>query len=457
MNTLNRVVWHEGMFLTPHHLHARDASTDYNLHLRFVQSHFENWGVSELILDTEKLKVGTIAVNKCSGIMKDGLIFIAEGTSAPPSRQIEANDFPASLDSLDVHLAIRESSDGNNTWMPKEDSPSVLPDDATRFVASLKKVPDDISYADSSIESERKAIFFGEPKFKLLLGAQSSDGYTTMRIAQVVRQSKFATSPRYVAPCLKITASKILLESLTARLDDLAERSRTLDSRRQEGAGIAGFSTPEDFLLLQTLTTFIPRLSHACKVAHPHPECVYALLLELAGALCAFSRGADPAKLPNYSHEDLGGCFAKLDYRIEELLNFSSKAKYVEVALLREGQFWYGDVNEPRFFKNSKFFLSVRTDTNIAGLLQRTPQVVKIASKEKVKLLYQRAGRGLPLKHESVPPPGIPAKPGSQHFLLLPDGETPLWGEIKKDEKIGIFLMTESISNPEVHLFIELE
>lgn len=134
--------------------------------------------------------------------------------------------------------------------------------------------------------------------FRLLVGKESRDGLAVIRIAQIVRDPElgYTLSPRYIPPCLNIASSKRLVRLLERRLDELATRSRSIDERRQEGTGTAGFPNAEDFLLLQTINTYVPGLKHLCQVRRGHPELPYAHLLQLAGALCSFSRGADPTQ-----------------------------------------------------------------------------------------------------------------------------------------------------------------
>jgi len=87
MKNRHRVVWTKGMFLTPQHFQTQDQFVEDALQFRFAASHYANWGVTELDIDSDGLGNGLFRLNRCGGIMPDGEPFdIPEADDLPPSR-----------------------------------------------------------------------------------------------------------------------------------------------------------------------------------------------------------------------------------------------------------------------------------------------------------------------------------------------------------------------------------
>ena len=75
MKNRHRVVWTKGMFLTPQHFQIQDQFFENNIQYRFASSHYANWGVTDLNIDSEALENGQFRLSQCSGIMPDGESF----------------------------------------------------------------------------------------------------------------------------------------------------------------------------------------------------------------------------------------------------------------------------------------------------------------------------------------------------------------------------------------------
>src|SRR4051794_3683642 len=142
MKNRHRVVWTKGMFLTPQHFQTQDQFFEDTLHFRFAASHFANWGVTELDIDSEALGNGTFRLNLARGVMPDGEPFdVPETDEMPPSRAF-AEFFAPTRQSLDVFLAIPERRPrARNVTIPgssQTDGASARP--ATRYVAETSMI-----------------------------------------------------------------------------------------------------------------------------------------------------------------------------------------------------------------------------------------------------------------------------------------------------------------------------
>src|SRR5260370_19325221 len=109
MKNRRRVVWTKGMFLTPQHFQTQDQFFENALQFRFAASHYANWGVTALDIDSEALANWLLCLNNCSGIMPGGEPFdIPETDEMPPSRS-GTDHFPPTRYTLAAFLRIPES------------------------------------------------------------------------------------------------------------------------------------------------------------------------------------------------------------------------------------------------------------------------------------------------------------------------------------------------------------
>ena len=147
-------------FLTPQHFQTQDRFFEDALQFRFAASHYANWGVTELDIDSDALGNGLFRLNQCSGIMPDGEPFdIPEADELPPSRSV-AEHFPPTRDSLDVFLAIPENRPrARNVTIPGAgQAGSSEGPPTTRYLAETRMVTDDnacLLYTSSGCESAR--------------------------------------------------------------------------------------------------------------------------------------------------------------------------------------------------------------------------------------------------------------------------------------------------------------
>ena len=452
MKNRHRVVWTQGMFLTPQHFQTQEQFLADAVQFRFDASHYANWGVTSLSIDVEALANGVFRLNTCSGILPDGEpVDIPHTDEAPPSRAV-ADHFPPNRDSLDIYLAIPEHRPhARNVTIPGPDRKEPI---RTRYLAETRMVPDD------NLGEDEKPVQVAHRTFRLLFGDEYRDGFASFRIAQVIRSAAGVPilNPKFVAPCLNLASSDYLNMMLRRQIEILATKSNTLSApRRARGKVLADFSPSEtaNFWLLHTVNSYLPELKHIWKVRHGHPESAYVAMLRLAGALSTFALEGRPENLPDYNHDDLGRCFTLLDDRIRELMEFLISEKFVPIRLEVSDRFiWTGSVSEDEYFKNTQFFLAVSAKMGVDDLIRKIPQLVKISAQEEIQRLIRNALPGLTLRHTPTPPSAIPMKLDNQYFQINQGG--PLWDVLVRSRQLAVFAPGE-IVEPKMEMLIVLE
>lgn len=478
MKHREKVVWSKGMFLTPQHFQAQDAFLEHLVHFRATASSAWSWGVTELSLDPEALRNRTVRVNRCAGVLPDGLAFhIGDSVGAPPSRAVaghfapqqamlnmETNSpgeppnrsvgqhFAPQMDALDVFLAVPESRpNGPNTI---RDSSSTN-GSTVRFRAKVEMVADDLN------GTEEKPVEFARTEFRLLFGDESLDGHVTIRIAQIVRDpaGNYIYNPKFIAPCLDYAHSPYLLALVRRQIEILTSRSADLTPfRRDKSKSTVAFTTSDvtNFWILHTVHSTLPVLKHYWRARTGHPEELYRVMLQLAGALSTFSSDTNPNDFPEYDHMDLGACFTRLDEQIRLMLQRAVEPGYIAIPFTTTAKKHIRTANleDPQLLDASAFFLAVTSDMPQHQLTAKVPDLIKLASVHDLGRLVDNALPGLPLRHEPIPPPQMHVKLGSNYFRI--EHRDQLWDGIRSSHSIAAYVPAE-IVEPTLELLIVRE
>lgn len=113
MKAPQRIIWSEGMFMSPHHMQQMDLYHESLLEARLGSVSLYPWGVGSMQFDMEALRAGQVGLLEFFGILPDGLsvAFEAGQEEAPAARPVEAH-FRPTQQVLDVYLGIpKERSD----------------------------------------------------------------------------------------------------------------------------------------------------------------------------------------------------------------------------------------------------------------------------------------------------------------------------------------------------------
>src|SRR5262245_61538957 len=106
MSRYCKVVWSEGMLLSPHHFQQLDNYHEESLNSRLSSLVSYDWGILDLQINRESIANGYFDLVRCRAVMPDGLMVnIPEIEQAPPSRPVEGN-FEIADEHLDLYLAI---------------------------------------------------------------------------------------------------------------------------------------------------------------------------------------------------------------------------------------------------------------------------------------------------------------------------------------------------------------
>jgi type VI secretion system protein ImpJ len=429
---LGKVVWGEGMFLTPHLFQQADRYHEHVLDFRLRALVPFGWGLTELALDAEAVTNGQVTVQRCAGVLPDGLTFeVPEPDRGPSSRSIKAH-FSPSVDRVSVYLAVPVVREGTNVRLDGDGGGP-----PTRYETEMVRVPDETA------EDNEGEIPFARKNFRLLFSGEALDDTVSIKVAEVLRAESgaFKLSDSYVAPSLTVRASPRLLAMLREVLELLSARSASLASQRRHLADFAQ-SDMATFWLLHTVNSWIPLLAHLAAALDHHPEQVYVAFAQLVGQLSSFALDSDPRDVPTYDHDRLGEVFEDLVRRIRLLLDTVIPIRYVVIPLVRTRELLHvGRVEDERLLQTAQFYLGADAKMPAGRLVEELPAKSKISSPDHVGDLIGRAVPGVELLHEPVPPAAIPVRAGFKYFQLSRHGRA--WEAINRAKALALYLPDE--------------
>ena len=433
MTVPHRVVWSEGMLVSPQHLQQADLYHERLLDRRLAALAPQTWGILALELDAGALAAGDLRVSRFVGILPDGLYldFAAGDPEAPAARPIGTH-FAPSQPVLEVFLAVPKERDG---------VPSVAAEvRRTRFVAATRPV------GDVTGESADLPMAFARRNVSLLFGDEARDDFDSIKIAEIVRSPSgtLVASEAFIPSVLTIAASPFLCGSVRRLLALMTAKQRQLaQERRQRDAVTVEFGVGDvtRYVQLSALSAAIPLLVHAGRDGEMGPRELYLSLIQMAGALSTLVSDADPSTFPAFTFTDLRSTFEELFALLTSLLRASVREVCVAVPMeVREG-LHVGNLSDERIVKCSQFVLAAHAPGISEEQLARDlPGRAKIASWQQLPFLLRSATRGLGLQVAHRPPAEVPVRPQVAYFLIDVTGGAELWRHVLSERSLAIYL-----------------
>ncbi|MDQ2899896.1 MAG: type VI secretion system baseplate subunit TssK [Acidobacteriota bacterium] len=444
MTRLQPVIWTKGTILTPQHLQAQDRFIESTLQFHLDALSFQPWGFRELRIDQAALASGLFSVSSASGIFPDGLIFDVPDSDPPPAPKPLPDNFGSGRDTLDLYLAIPSFQErGLNVSSAARGA-------RTRYTAETAPAIDENTGAsERSIQIARKNL-------SILLESENLEGSASMRIARVRKSPAglLQLDSRFIPPLLDISASDGLMAMVRGLSDRLSARSGGIsETRRQKNPSLADFTASDiaNFWLLYTLNSHLPALRHLAETRRAHPEALFAALLELAGALTAFSGKIRPRDLPAYDHADLSSCFAELEGKLKLLLETVVPDNFISFALKRVRSSVYSTALTDEKYLSQTMYLAVSAGLDAAELGARVPQYIKVGSLDRVDEMVAKALSGVSLTHTASPPEAIRVKRNYQYFRLDQSGKE--WDAICRAHNLAAFVPGD-FGSPQLELIV---
>lgn len=431
----DKVIWLEGMVLSPQHLQQADLLADASsqARLQFLSPHY--YGLASLEIERDSIDNGFFALRECSGIFPDGTPFHSPRTDPlPDQRQFESH-FPASKETLGVHLAIPAYAAGNaNLAFGGDGKPA-------RYQGQAREI------ADGNSGGNAKEIVFGRLNLRLLFDGESATGFQTLKIAELARdaQGRVQPSDAYFPTSLRIAAAQGLMAMLKKLMESCIQKSGYLMGQRaQKSSGIAQFNAEAltNYLLMAAINGALPEIIHFHNQPFAHPEALFRRLLSFAGSLVSFGQDAKASDMPRYAHGDLQACFRPLFQLLETLLGATVPTGYRIFPLTKTSPIQYtANLREADFNALRQFYLGVSAQASEVEIITTVQRKAKLAPLGRLDMVVNAALPGVSLVPEAAAPSSIPAKAGFKYFRLQQSGE--LWDQVMQTKAMAIHMPSD--------------
>jgi type VI secretion system protein ImpJ len=351
---------------------------------------------------------------------------------APPAKPL-AEHFTPEQSTVDVYLSIPHYREGGYNIAAASGAGG-----GARYMAASVVAQDELH------SGREKRVQVARKEFRLLMESESRQGYSTLRIARVVRTPAgvFRLDPAFVPPLVDLGASPYLMTIARRLIEILGARSTELaDARRRKNESLADFTSSDiaSFWMLYTLNTHYPLIRHILESRQGHPERLFNAMATLASALTALSPDVHPRDLPVYDHDDLSGCFTTLDAKLRSLMDATLPKTHATFPLKQaQASIYAASLAEDRYFQKTRLYLGIRADIDHGELIRKTPQFVKVAAATHIENMVRHALPALPLTHSQRPPANLPVKPDFEYFSIAQSGQ--VWEAMTRARNVAAYV-----------------
>jgi len=426
MSLESKILWYEGMFLSPQHFQQQERYLERLIESKCSAYGAYGWGVQEFELDQQLLKLGKLGIIHSKGIFPDGTPFsFPETDEAPP-----VVDIPENIHNEIVYIGIPLKRPG---------AMDVTSESGNQGLARYYSHEHDIR--DVSTESgENTKLDVGKLRLRLLLESDDRSGYACigiLKISESREDKNMILDDQYIPTCLECSVS-LKLDGFLSELVGLLHHRAEAIAGRLADANRGGTAEVADYMMLQLINRIEPLCLHLSQMKGLHPADLYKDLVQMVGELSTFvATQKRPPLLPAYLHDELQSTFLPLMDSLRGGLSMVYEQTAVSLNLVEKK---YGirvaQISDRSLIGTAMFVLAARANVKDASLQSALAAQLKIASVEKIRQLVNAGMPGIQIKTLPVAPRQIPFHSGYTYFEL--DRKSPLWSELQKSGGIAM-------------------
>src|SRR3989338_4504494 len=222
----DKVMWLEGMVLSPHHFQQAENLLSQDLSARLKLLGPFHYGLASMDLDLEALQSGFFALRECSGVFPDGTWFAYPSQDRRLDQRPFESSFSAAQDNLGVFLAAPALQPGNPNFAAEAADEAKPP----RYLGQTRETPDLNSGGNA------RAVTFGRLNLRILFEGESTAGLQTLKIAELRRDSQGRVQPDdgFFPTCLRLSGAAGLVSRLKKLADNAQQKSVYLMAQRAQ-------------------------------------------------------------------------------------------------------------------------------------------------------------------------------------------------------------------------------
>ncbi len=422
MSSSNKIAWLESQYLYPHHFQQQERYFEYTVEQRSAAIKPFITGFSQININHAGLNEQKFSIVKAKGVMPDGCPF----DTLVNSNQPQPIEIPIHTKNQLVYLALPIYQPGYKF---------LITDERNHHIGRYKlEETDAYDYSSDTVNTER--IEVARLEFRFMLEKEEMGGFTYLpiaRILEVTPEKSIILDQSFIPPVINIDADQHLSYYLNDINGLLEQRGNALSSRFMATSNGEGSSAITDFMLLQLINRYEPRLQHLASLSYvTHPETLFMELLGLMGELATFTTNQKrPLPVVNYNHDDLYSCFQPLIQHIN--LHLSAVLEQTALSLpveKRQYGIYVSPISDRSLFENSRFILAIKANMPTVELKTYLPDHLKIGSVDTIRDLVNNQLTGVKVNTLPLAPREITYHAGYVYFEL--DEQSEHWKNLQR-------------------------
>ena len=426
-----KILWGEGLFLRPQHFQLQDSHAEALARGAQLTANPHAWGIRDLDLDYESLKLGVLRFNRIDAVFANGDTIVApDKDQLPPPIALQST--VGEEGTTEFFLALPRHNPHGSNCTDNAAEPGLA-----RYLIVSRECNDQFTdAADASVSMLSKIVHIKS-------GNDVRDQFQTLPVTRVRRTSSnsFEVDPAFLPPLVCLRSNQTLMSLLRRQIDAMLAKVEALYGFHREPAkNVIEFRSGDiaSFWLLHTVSSACAALTHLFRTPETSPERLYLELVRLAGGLLTFAKTYSLNDLPAYDHLHPGPCFSRIDHIIRELLDTVISTRYFAIALTQpKPSFYAGRLDSERITADTAFYLSISAAHAQSEIIESVPLRLKVGAPDDVEKLVLSAMSGVRLTHAAQVPAAIPVRPGANYFSLDPHG--PLYERMRKAQSVMIY------------------
>ena len=419
----NKVVWREGMFISPQHFqqHDRYLQNYVQLSIEHLAGTNNFFGLTDIAISYDSLKIGKFSVTRCSGIFPDGTLFEI-------SKEIVL-DIPESTINQIIYLAIPLSLIGSNEYSDKMKS-------TQRFTVKIVSVFD-----SSAEESNHTDIEVAEFNLVLKLSSDDAAGYTLLPLARILEYKdtgEIILDKNFIPASLHYGTSTFLSDRVREIHTLVKYRSKNLVSRLQNSVKQKSQqSLLMDYQWLQTLNSWLAWLDYVIITPRVRIHDLYLGLVRFQAELMALKAEVPPS-CEVLRYDRLIDNFNPLIVRLRDILTIVQNETVIEYnlndQLFDKRRILQAIIKDSHQLVSRRFIFSVKSSMNAHELGQLFPSSATLSTKDNIAELVKSSLSGIDIKALTIVPSELKPLPDVAYFEI--DVSDPNWISLLKNNEV---------------------
>ena len=414
MGEYSKVVWSEGIYISPQHFQQNDRHTNSKLHhlVKYAQAHY--YGVFELNIDDSLLKQGVVSLAKLEMVFEDGTVFIPTVLET----ELLKYSMPANISETKLYIVVSRVSASSNEISYDENEMK-----NTRYTTFEKSVID-----NTDNNSDAIVMTLARLNVRLMLEDDIHSSLVKMPIAIVSSNdnAEVEIHESYIPPTLIAQKNNKINAYINELYGLLLQKGRSMANAVND-PNRGGSLEVTDFLMLQTVNRYLAYMLHQKQSENQtHPEDLFVNLSKLCGDLMTFLPTRKMGDMPVYDHRNLKECYQHLMSNLRISLSTILEQRIIRIDLSKKDSATYvAQTPNSQILESADFVLAVKADMPNEHLRNKLPSIMKISTVEQIGELVSYHLPGIKLNALSVAPRELPYHNGYVYFEL--DKQTELW------------------------------